>query len=219
MAAALCVAVAILVAIVAVFTGRRRRRHRQEMRQWADTNGWTFTPQPAVNWGSRLPGGNKRGITETLSTVLHGRRVTVAEYSVTDASDGTTTNTHWYVVTAVVLHRPLPATQVEPRGRASRLRTKLFGPDETATGNADFDRAFRIRTADPAALPHWFPSQLITAHLTGQVPPTWNVQGNELLRWQPGRLQPVDIPRHVATLLPLADLVDGITRSGGGAGA
>jgi hypothetical protein len=209
MAGALCAVIVVLVAIVAVTSGRSRRRHRTQMRQWADDNGWTFTPQPAVNWGARLPGGNKHGITHTFSRVLHGRQVTVAQYSVTDASDGTSTNTHWYVVTAATLHRALPATQVEPRGHASRLRTEAFGPDETATGNPDFDRAFRIRTAEPAGLRHWFSPPLITAHQVGQVPPPWNVQGTELLHWQPGRLHPDDIPTHAATALLLADLLDG----------
>jgi len=128
---------------------------------------------------------------------------------VTDASDGTSTNTHWYVVAAAVLHRPVPATQVEPRGRTSRLRNKLFGPDETATGDPDFGRAFRICTAESAGLRRWFTLPLITAHLTGQVPPAWNVQGAELLHWQPGRLSLAEIPGHTAMVLLLADLLDG----------
>jgi len=79
MAGALCAVVAVLVAIVALSSGRRRRRHRRRMRQWAGDNGWTFTPHPAVDWGSRLPGGNKNGVTQALSRVAHGRQVTVGE--------------------------------------------------------------------------------------------------------------------------------------------
>jgi hypothetical protein len=45
MAAALCVAVAVLVAMS---SGHRRRRHRKQVQQWADDNGRRFTPQPAV---------------------------------------------------------------------------------------------------------------------------------------------------------------------------
>ena len=180
MAGALCAVVAALVAIVAASSSRRRRRHRKLMRQWADNNGWTYTPQPGVDWGRRLPGGNTNGITQAFSRVLQDRQVSVAEYSVTDASDGTSTNTHWYVVTAAVLHRPLPATQVEPRGPASRLRSKLFGPDETTTGNPDFDRAFRIRTVEPTGLRQWFSPPLVTAHLAGRASPVWNVRGTEL---------------------------------------
>jgi hypothetical protein len=208
MAGALCVAVAVLVAIVAVFSARGRRRHRTQMQQWASSNGWTYTPQPAVDWGRRLPGGNKNGITEAFSRVLDGRQVSVAAYSVTDASDGTSTNTHWYVVVVVVLHRPVPATQVELRSLASGLRSARRDLDEAAIGNPDFDRAFRVRTADPAGLRHWFSPSLVVAHLAGRVPPAWTVHGAEVLRWQPGRLKPKDIAGLIPEMLILADLLD-----------
>jgi len=104
---------------------------------------------------------------------------------------------------------PQAETGLNNAAAPSRLRNKLFGTDETATGNPDFDRAFRIRTAEPAGLGLWFGPSLITAHLTGQVPPAWNVQGTELLRWQPGRLNTDDIPGHTSTALLPADLLDG----------
>jgi hypothetical protein len=202
----LCV---VFVAILAVYSMRRERRRRDQMRQWAEGNGWTLTAHPSVDWGRRLPGGNKHGVGHTFSSVLHGRPVSVAEYSVTDASDGTTTNTHHHVVTVARLNRPLPLTQVEPRGRASRLKTKFLGPGETATGNADFDRDFRIRTHDPAALRQWFSPGLIAAHLARQVPSSWSVQGTELLCHRPGHLNPDEILGHAAAVLPLANLLDG----------
>jgi hypothetical protein len=209
MAGALCVAVAVLVTIVAVYSARSRRRHRARMQHWASSNGWTYTPQRAVDWGRRLPGGNKNGITDAFSRVVDGRQVSVAEYSVTDASDGTSTNTHWYVITVAVLHRPLPATQVEPRGLASGLRSARRGLDEAAIGNPDFDRAFRIRTADPAGLRHWFSLPLAAAHLAGRVPPVWSVHGTEVLRWQPGRLKIDDLTGLTTAILMLGDLLDG----------
>jgi hypothetical protein len=129
---------------------------------------------------------------------------------VTDASDGTSTNTHWFVVTVAVLHRPLPATQVEPRTPTSRLRSTLFGPDQAATGNPAFDRAFTTRTADAASTRQWFLLPLITAHLAGHVPPAWNVQGTELLSWQSGSLNPDDISGYAHATVLLADLLDGV---------
>jgi hypothetical protein len=209
MAGALCAVVAVLVTVVAVYSGRRRRRDRDRMLRWADSNGWTFRPRPRVDWGSRLPGGNKDGIAHAFSRTMNGRQVSVGEYSVTDAGDGTSTSTHWYVVTAATLHRPLPAIQVEPHSATFRLRSRVFSGRETATGNPDFDRTFRIRTDDPAGLRHWFSASLITAHLTGYVSPAWNAQGTELLRWQPGRLQPDDIPAHARAVLVLSELLDG----------
>jgi hypothetical protein len=208
---AVCVVLAVLVAIIAVYGARRRRRDRDRMRAWADHHGWAFTPHPSVDWGRRLPGGNRNGVGHTFTSVLHGRQVNVAEYSVTDGSDGTTTNTHHWVITAVRLNRTLPATGVEPRSRASRLAAKIFGSGETATGNADFDRGFRIRTAEPAALHQWFSPALIAAHLAGRVPAAWSVHGADLLCHRPGRLEVNEIPRHATAALPLADLLDGHT--------
>lgn len=206
---ALCVVSAALVAIIAVYSVRSRRRHRDRMRQWADRHGWTLTSHPDVDWGRRLPGGNRHGVDDMFSSVLHGRPVSVAEYSVTDASDGTTTNTHHYVVTVTTLARRFPSTQIEARGRVSRLKSRLVGPGDCATGNADFDRAFRLRTTEPATLPQWFSAPLIAAHLSGRVPVPWSVQGNQLLCHRPGRLDPDEVPGHAAIVLPLATLLDG----------
>jgi hypothetical protein len=209
LAGVFCAVVVALIVVVAVFSGRRERRNRESRRQWADRNGWTLVPHPRVDWGERLPGGNKRGVDFAFSAVLGGRPVSVAEYSVTDASDGTSTNTHHHVVTVVRLSRSLPPTEVEPRGRASRMRSRLAGPGETATGNPEFDRDFRIRTSEPAALPQWFSPSLVAAHLTGHVPSSWSVRGVELLRHRPGRLDPPEVPHHAAAVLPLATLLDG----------
>ena len=209
---AFCLVFAALIALLAIFTSRRRRRDQQAMQQWADRHGWTFRTHPRVDWGRLMPGGNRHGVSHAFSSVLAGRRVTVAQYSVTDASDGTTTNTHYHVITVALLDHPLPSTQVEPRGRASRLKSQLLGTGDTATGNPDFDRDFRIRTTEPAALRQWFSPPLIAAHLTGRVPPSWSVQGAELLCQRPGRLHADEVPGHAAAVLPLADLLDG--RSG-----
>ena len=208
MIGAFCVVSAALVAILAILTGRRRRREQHRMREWADRNGWTMTAHASVGWGHRLPGGNKHGVGATFSTVSGGRRISVAEYSVTDASDGTTTNTHYYVVMVAVLNRAFPPTAVAPRGRVSRLKNSVLGSAENATGHPDFDRAFRIDAAGPGSLRQWFSEPLIAAHLTGQVPTPWSVEGTELLCYRPGRLQVEEIPGHAAAVLPLADLLD-----------
>jgi hypothetical protein len=121
---AACVVLASLVVIFAVFAVRRERRRRDEMRRWAELDGWTFTLHPNVPWGRELPGGNKNGVGTMFSRVLNGRPSHVAQYSVTDASDGTTTNTHYYVVTVTLLNRMLPFTQVSARGCLSRLMTR-----------------------------------------------------------------------------------------------
>ncbi|MCU7723853.1 hypothetical protein ODJ79_09020 [Actinoplanes sp. KI2] len=205
---AVCVVFAVLVATIAWVSVRRQRRDRDRMRDWAGRNGWAFTLKPNVDWGRRLPGGNRNGVAHTFTRVLSGRQVTVGEYSVTDAGDGTTTNTHHYVITVVQLRRSFPATAVEARSRTSRVATRIFGPGDTATGDTDFDRGFRIRTTEPSVLHQWFTPALIAAHLAGRVPGSWSVQGADLLCHRPGHLDPDQISGHAAAALPLADLLE-----------
>jgi hypothetical protein len=212
MAGAVGVVFATITAISAVHTARRNRRTHDRQQQWADQHGWTLTRHPTVGWGRQLPGGNKHGVSHCFSTVLHGRPVAVAEYSVTDAGDGTSINTHYHVVTVATLGREFPAASVEPRGPVSRLRHGLLGSGETVTGNPHFDRAFRIRTATPGAPTAWLSPELAAAQLTGRVPASWSVRGNELLCHHPGRLEPHDVPAEAAVILPLADLLDGHAR-------
>jgi hypothetical protein len=206
--AALCLGSVVLVALVAVYHGRRQRRRGREMQQWADRNGWTLTRNPPVDWGRQLPGGNRRGIGHTFSRTLDGRPVNVAQYSVTDTSDGTTTNTHFHVVAVAILRRAYPSIQVEPRGRVSRLKNKLLGPGETASGDPDFDRQFIIRTSDPSVVRQWLSPALIAAELTGRIPAAWSVYGTELLCHRPGELNPDDVPGHAGAVLSLATLLD-----------
>jgi hypothetical protein len=214
-----CVLVVLLVTLASLGARRRNRRRADRLRGWARENGWTVTPHPAVNWGTRLPGGNRDGIAVAVSGRVGGRPVSVAEYLVTDAQvtsapdgmGGTTTSTapvdNFYVATVAVLAQPLPAITVEPRGAMSRLAHAVVGPGESATGNPAFDRAFRIRTSDPAAVPRWCTPQIIDAHLRGQIPP-WSVYGAELLTYQPGRLDPAAVPGQIAPVAYLADLLD-----------
>jgi hypothetical protein len=150
---------------------------------------------------------------------VQGRPVTVAEYTVTDTQtssgpDGmggtttsTATSTHHYTVTVATLARPMPPTAVEPRGAMSRLARTVLGPGKSATGNPGFDRAFRIRTSEPAAVRRWCTPQLIEAHLGGQIP-AWSAYGTELLTYQSGRLDPPAIPEQISPVVYLAALLD-----------
>jgi hypothetical protein len=215
----LCLLVVALT-IAAVIAGRRRERRRTDRLQaWARQNGWTVIPHPAVHWGARLPGGNRRGVTVAVSGAVSGRPVSVAEYvatvaQTTSAPDGmggtttsTTTTTHHYTAAVAALSRPMPYVAVERRGRVSRLARAVLGPGETASGNADFDRAFRIRTAEPAGVRRWCTPALIDAHLRGQMP-DWSVTGTEVLTFRAGRLDPSTIPDEAARIAFLGAHLD-----------
>jgi hypothetical protein len=122
-------------------------------------------------------------------------RVTVAECAVTDAD----TNTDFFVAAVVVLQRPLPDTDVEPRTAVSRL----LGTG-AKTGRPDFDRVFRVRTAEPG----WLPAMLVEAHMADAIPSSWSVRGTDLVTVRRGRLDPGQVSRSATEVLLLAEALN-----------
>ncbi|GAA2888526.1 hypothetical protein Acy02nite_70340 [Actinoplanes cyaneus] len=187
----LCVLTIVLVAAVAVIQRRHDRREARRWQHWADRHGWTLVARPAVSWHRNVPG----ELRFAVPGVVQGRHVTVAECAVADAD----TNTTFFVAVVAALRLPLPDTEVDPRGTMSRL----LGTRDL-TGRPDFDRAFRVRTADP----RWLPPALIEAHLAGTVPPSWRIQGTDLIIVRRGRLLPDQVSTFAAEVLPLAAVLD-----------
>ncbi|MEV4754451.1 hypothetical protein AB0J86_04930 [Micromonospora sp. NPDC049559] len=214
-----CLGATALFVVVWVLNSARERRRRDRLTRWASQHGWTITPNPSVNWGSRLPGGNPRGVSLAISATVHGRQVSVAEYSysetqTTTTSDGQggtsvgqTTQTHAFTVVVVRLARSYPALAVEPRSSMSRLGRRLVGGGN-ATGHDEFDRKYRVDSADPGAVRRFVGPALIDEHLAGAVPP-WSVYGPELLTYRPGAIEaPQHIPAMVGPLLRVAHHLD-----------
>jgi hypothetical protein len=189
------IVVVALMAVLIVVGVRREREHRQRIRQLAAYHGWTVTERPVVEWTTRLPGRNKRGVSTLMSGMAYGWPASVAEYSYsttsTDSNGGTTTQHHHFIVAAVQLDEPYPPVAVELRGAMSRFGRTLFGANAAATGDDEFDREFRVKTRDPALARTLIGPALIDDHLAGRVP-EWSIAGHYLLTWQPGRIGRTD---------------------------
>jgi hypothetical protein len=189
----LIIAFVALVIFALVVKANRQRRRRDQLMQWAARNGWTVTPTPAVDWGVRLPGGNRKGVSIALSATMGGRSVSVAEYSYTENASGSP-QTHQFIVTVVRLAQSYPPVAVQPRNPLSKL-AKLGGGD-------GFDRQFKVEGAEQLVGP-----TLAAEHLAGTVPP-WSLYRDELLAYRHGRLdRPDQIPALVSPLLRVADLL------------
>jgi hypothetical protein len=214
-----CVLLVTLVVIGIVLSVRHEKRRLASLQQWAQLNQWQYTPRPAVDWGARLPGRDRRGVSLALSGIYDGYPVSVADYSYTETSTSTSTSstgmtttstshhTHHFIVVVVRLRQPGPAIAVEARHGLSKLGRALFGDGKTATGYAPFDRDFRISTKDPAAARYLVGPILVGEHLAGRVPP-WSLYGTELMTFRPGRLRdPATIPDLVAPLIRVADFL------------
>jgi hypothetical protein len=198
--------VVVVIALV-VWRARRERARKAKISQWAASRGWTVTPRPGdIEWTSRLPGNNRRGVSLILSGNVDGWPVCVAEYSYTTSSDDSTT-THRYVVTAVRLAAWYEPVAVQSRGGISRLGKAIFGDNAAATGNADFDRQFRVKTRDPATSHALLGPAFIAEHLAGQIP-AWSLAGQDLLAWQEGKIgDPSRIEAVAAGLVRVATLI------------
>jgi hypothetical protein len=208
-----------LLVVSSVAAARRERERREKLAQWAALRGWAFTLKPSVAWTNRVAGRNRHGVTLALSGVVDGLPVSVAEYHYTETHSTTSVNaegrstssssstTRHYVVATVRLPHPLPTVTVAPRGALSRMARSVLGPGETSTGQADFDRAFRIKTDQPDLVRAWCTPALQTAHLTGQIP-AWSLARGELLCSTAGRINdPETIPTMIAPALRVAALL------------
>lgn len=205
-----------LVGLTAV-TRRRERDRRDVLQQWAKQHGWAFVPSPNVDWGSRLPGRNRRGVSLALFGAIGGYRVSVAEYSYTDVHistngdgmGGTTTTTsshsHPYVVVLVHLDEPHPTIAVQRHTTVSRIGQVQFGDTVPATGDQNFDKHYRV-AGEPVAGQFIGPA-LRAEHLAGTVP-LWALHQAELMTYQPGRIEsPSQIPDLATPLIRVAALL------------
>jgi hypothetical protein len=208
-----CLVLVALVVVLVVFSVRRERARQARIRQWAASRGWTVTTRPgSVEWTSRLPGRNPRGVSLILSGTAYGWPVGVAEYSyttesMTDSSGNRSTTTHRLIVTLVRLAVPYAPVAVQPRGTLSRLGRAIFGDDAASTGHEDFDKQFRVHTKDPATSRALVGPALIAEHLAGRVP-EWSVAGQDLMTWRQGRIDdPSQVEALAAHLVRVADLL------------
>jgi hypothetical protein len=186
-----------------------RRRRWAQLQQWARANGWTLVAKPVVDWGARLPGGNKHGVTLALQGAVGGRRTSIGEYSFDESvttSGGHTTTTHEYVVLVLHLDRPSGYLGVLPCEVVERWGRSLLGLG-APIGDDAFDEHHRV-VGEPEKAAYRLPPELIAAHVAGTVPP-WTLYGTELVTWCPGRIDLAHLSEQVRPLHLVARLLTG----------
>lgn len=213
--------VIVLVIIASVVAARRERERREALQVWAKRHGWQVVERPDVEWGRRMPGRNRRGVSLALFGTVDGRPVSIADYSYTTSSTSTdangasqtTTTTHHHVAVVVRLRMPRPTVAVHRRGGGSKLWRSLFGDRATAIGYEAFDSAYRVSAADPTLVRAVLGGPLVAEHVAGRLP-DWSVEGNELLTFFQGRIgAPEQIPAQIGPLLRVAALLEAHTRA------
>jgi hypothetical protein len=206
----------VLIVILAVLSHRREKARQQALELWARQQEWQISWKPQVDWGRRMPGRNKRGVSLALSGMVRGRPATIAEYSYTHTTTSTnssgrsssTTRTYQYVLMVVPLRQPHPTVAVFHRGTMSRFGRALFGDKATAIGYEPFDSEYRVAANDPRLVRSVLGPGLVNEHIAGRLP-DWSLEGRELLSFREGRIgEPAAIPGQLEPIIRVADLIE-----------
>jgi len=192
---------------------RSEQKRRDLLVQWAAANKWSFAARDD-SWAERWQGtpfgeGSSRHARNVLTGQWKGRPFSSFDYSYetysSNGKGGTTTETHYFAVSAVTLPTYLPSLQVTPANLLSRLGNAL-GLSDIELESEDFNRAFRVHANDPK-----FASDVLTARtmqmLLGRPRFSWRIEGGDILCWHDGEQHPAEVTARVATLL---DVVAGI---------
>ncbi|WP_377267709.1 hypothetical protein [Peterkaempfera sp. SMS 1(5)a] len=214
------IAVLLVLVVLAVLASKALdRSYRARTAEWAAKHGWVYREGGGGPWCSQLDQGMKRGVKFQLEGTRRGRHVLVAHWWFTtretewvsgSGDEGwhweTRIKTHLRMVVVVRLPVPCPDMRVEERGRGSRLGRSLGLRDPAAIGHDAFDRAFRIRAANPTVGRRLLTRQLVAAHLARRVP-LWSVRGFDLVSTWEGKVRADAILPRVEVLLDVADLL------------
>lgn len=206
--------VVVVVVAIAYWSYVLDRRRVEGLRGFAASKGWQFWAEDdglANRWGGEPFGrGEDRRVRHVLSGTDHGRPVVAFDYSyVTESTDSkghTTRTTHRYAVAVVGLPTFLPTLQVVPEGLLRRAAGALGLGSDIDLESEDFNRRFTVTARDPK-----FASDVLTPRTMEallRVPArAWRIEGSEVLCWDDGSCQPVDV---LARLALLRGIVEGI---------
>jgi hypothetical protein len=202
----------VVVVLVGGFVLERKRRER--LMRFALLRGWQYVgedPSLASRWpGAPFGKGDRRRARNVLSGLESGRAFTAFDYSYethsTDSKGRRTTTTHRFGVCAVPLPAPLATVEVLPEDVFTRMVSAVGLASDIDLESEDFNRAFRVRATDPKLA-----SDVLTPrtmqYLLSVRPEAWRLQGDHILSWHDGRLDPAELVRTCAVL---DRVIDGI---------
>ena len=154
-------------------------------------------------------GGFDRRASNVLSGKYRDRDMVAFDYTYktrsADGNGGTGTQTHRYVVCALALPTWLPYLEVGPENVLEKLGNAL-GFRDIELESEEFNRRFRVNANDPKFAYDVLPARTLQ-HLLALPAHHWRIEGNSIVCWGSGRLEPVDL---LARLNTLAIVVDGI---------
>jgi len=210
---AFCLVGAVFIA-GAVWAAVQQSKKRQALMAFCQSQGWTYTREDGSlvgRWqGAPFGRGESRRVTDVVRGVREQRPFTAFNYQFverhSDGKGGSTTTTYRYAVVALGLPAFLPTVEVVPDNLFTRAAAAIGLSPGIELESEDFNRKFRVTGRDPK-----FASDILsprTMELLLRSPArSWRIEGSDLLSWDNGRIDPVEV---LGTLAPLCAVVAGI---------
>jgi hypothetical protein len=200
--------------VVAVLVGGYLldRKRRDRILAFCLARGWKYVdedPSVADRWtGEPFGHGDRRRARNVIRGQGSGRDFVAFDYSYethsNDSQGRRKTTTHHFAVCAVAIPAYLPTLQVCPAGVFGKLADAVGLTSDIDLESEDFNRAFTVRADDRKFATDVLSPRTMQYLLTAPAQ-AWRIQGNSVLRWKSGRLDPADIVIATSVLDRVAD--------------
>ncbi len=211
---AMLLVIGAVAALAAVGGSWLRRRREAELRAFATSAGWTYSPRdPGLGLATlqtRPPfgQGSRRTVTEVLTGASEGRPAVSFTYGWTTGT-GDESREHRAHVVALGLPAYLPILEVTPEGLGARV-AKALGARDLELESAEFNAAYRVDAPDARtghAILH--PRTLERLLQPDALGLAWRIEGTWLVSWEPGG---TDTARIAPRLGVMSAVVRGVPR-------
>jgi hypothetical protein len=209
----LAVGAAAFIALT-VFGWWADKRRREQLMAFCRSKGWSFVsedPTLVDRWtGTPFGQGERRRARQVVTGTDRARAMVAFDYSYvtssTDSRGQRAETTHRFAVVALALPTWLPRLQLTPENLLTRAAAAIGIDPDIELESEDFNRRYRVSARQPK-----FASDVLTPRtmqaLLAQPATAMRIDGNVLIGWESGELEPVGL---LARLTTLHALVDGI---------
>jgi Protein of unknown function (DUF3137) len=200
------------VAAVLVIAFLLDKKRRERIMAFCLARGWAYVAEDPTlpnRWsGDPFDTGDRRRARNVIRGNESGRDFVAFDYSYethsTDSKGQRTTTNHHFAVYAVTIPAYLPALRVCPEGLFSRMADAVGLTSDIDLESEDFNRAFKVRAQDRKFATDVLSPRTMQYLLTAPKA-AWCIQGNSMLRWATGRLDPAEIIVATSVLDRVAD--------------
>jgi hypothetical protein len=180
------------------------------------SKGWSFVaedPTLVDRWtGTPFGQGERRRARQVVSGTDRGRPMVAFDYSYvtssTDSKGQRSETTHRFAVVALALPTWLPRLQLTPENLLTRAATAIGLDPDIDLESEDFNRRYRVTARQPKFASDVLAPRTMQA-LLAKPATAMRVDGNVLLGWETGRLEPVGLLSRLGTLHSLVDGIPG----------